>query len=258
MSPPTRFPATVVSWTCPAEALVASVAAGLSVPETSCRTSSQTETTKPAPVAAASGTTRTFANLGSPATSTTSPQPRPTTRASTVTSAPATPATAFGRTIVRPNRTAASRPTSVVSTSPPLESDVKLPGSRTSAARTPQAGAPPPRLTQKTRDHAPPNPARLDTVADRHDLPGHPVARHVRRLHREVLATPATADLRFDEQHVRDRDADHRLSGPGDRVRRVPRYEHLGTPNSATSTARIASALLVRRHRRGRPPTRRT
>jgi hypothetical protein len=79
-------------------------------------------------------------------------------------------------------------------------------------------------------DDAPADPAGIHTLPDGNHASGNPDARHVRRLHREPFATPTTLDLRVDEQDWRDGYVDHGLLRPGDRVRRLARNQHLGTP----------------------------
>ena len=79
------------------------------------------------------------------------------------------------------------------------------------------------------RDDPPPDPVGILAVADGAHDSGDAVARHVRRFHREVLTTPASADLRVDEQRVRGRDVDDDLSRSRDRVGGRVRHEHLGT-----------------------------
>jgi hypothetical protein len=73
-----------------------------------------------------------------------------------------------------------------------------------------------------------PDPARIHSLSDRDHLSRDTVAWHVRRIHREVLATPSLADLGLEEQDVHDRDADHDLSRPSDRIRYVAHGQHLG------------------------------
>jgi hypothetical protein len=72
-------------------------------------------------------------------------------------------------------------------------------------------------------DDAPARPARVHTLADGDHLSGDAGTRDIWRLYRKVPAMLATADLRIDEQDIRDGDADHGLSRPGDRVRRLGR-----------------------------------
>jgi hypothetical protein len=79
-------------------------------------------------------------------------------------------------------------------------------------------------------DDVPADPARIHTLPNGDHLSGHPDARHLRRLHREPFATPTTPDLRVEEQDWRDGYVDHDLPRLGDRVRRLARHQHLGTP----------------------------
>ena len=58
----------------------------------------------------------------------------------------------------------------------------------------------------------------IHAVADGAHDSGNTVAGHVRRMDREVLTTPTPADLRVDEQRVRDGDVDDGLSRSCDRI----------------------------------------
>jgi hypothetical protein len=78
-------------------------------------------------------------------------------------------------------------------------------------------------------DHEPLDPVGIHAVADGAHDSGHAAARHVRRLHREMLAPPTAADLRVDEQGVRHRGVDDDLSRSRDRVGRRARRQHFGT-----------------------------
>jgi hypothetical protein len=71
------------------------------------------------------------------------------------------------------------------------------------------------------------DPGRVDTLTCGSHVSGDAGARHVWRLHREPIAPPSAPDLCLDEQHRRDGDVDHRLTRPGDRLRRFDRHEHL-------------------------------
>jgi hypothetical protein len=79
------------------------------------------------------------------------------------------------------------------------------------------------------RDDPPPDPVGIHAVADGAHDSGNSVARHVRRLHREVFTTPTSADLRVDEQGVRGHDVDDDLSRSCYRLGRRARLEHVGT-----------------------------
>jgi hypothetical protein len=55
----------------------------------------------------------------------------------------------------------------------------------------------------------------------------------------EVLPTPAAAELRVQEQHVRNGHLDHDLPGAGDRVWRLTDRQHLRATNRVSQTTRI-------------------
>ena len=79
-----------------------------------------------------------------------------------------------------------------------------------------------------------------DDVSGLHRVSRHPVARHVRWLHREIDAPPALSDLRFNEQDVRDGDIDYHLPGSG--ASRTTSTS--GPPNRIACTTRMATTLL--------------
>src|SRR5262245_11441585 len=58
-------------------------------------------------------------------------------------------------------------------------------------------------------------PGCVHTITGHDDVPGYPVARHVRRPYREVVHAAAGPDQRVDEQHVDRLGSHHDLPRPG-------------------------------------------
>ena len=108
-------------------------------------------------------------------------------------------------------------------------------------------------------DHAPPEPSGIHIVAGEAHDSGDAVARHVRRLHREVLTPPTPTDLRVDEQGVGDRDVDDDLPRSRDRLGGRARRQHLRTAELRCDyLAHLLTSSLSESRRCGRMPTRET
>ena len=73
------------------------------------------------------------------------------------------------------------------------------------------------------------DPARIDTIADGDHRAGYAGAGHIGWLQGEVLATPATAQLRVEEQDLGDGDLDDDPPRSGARFRRVAGDQYFWT-----------------------------